>query len=234
MTTIQRLLLLTAIAYLAGSIPFGLLIGLAKGVDIRKAGSGNIGATNLGRVFGRPYFWLAFFLDLFKGMLPMLAASWVVHRLPAAQRDSGIYALLMCVGAAGVIGHIASIYLKFKGGKGVATSAGVTLGLFPYLAVPMAAAISIYMIVLILTRYVSVASIIGVCTFPIFFVLIGLPAGWPVFGPQWPLLAFSSAIALLIVWRHRGNIARLRAGTEMKIKWGQKKSTDQPLPVSEA
>jgi glycerol-3-phosphate acyltransferase PlsY len=136
----------------------------------------------------------------------------------------------IAVGAAGVIGHIASVFLKFKGGKGVATSAGVTLGMVPYLAVPMLAAISIYVIVLLLTRYVSLASIIGVGTFPIFFVLIGTAAGWPVFGAQLPLLLFSTAIAALVVVRHRANIARLRAGTETKIKWGQKDNTSQAGP----
>jgi glycerol-3-phosphate acyltransferase PlsY len=224
------MLVLIVVAYLVGSIPFGLLVGLARGVDIRKSGSGNIGATNLGRVLGRRYFWLAFFLDLLKGMLPMLAASWVVYRLPFNQRNSLVYTMWIAVGAAGVIGHIASVFLKFKGGKGVATSAGVTLGMVPYLAVPMLAAISIYVIVLLLTRYVSLASIIGVGTFPIFFVLIGTAAGWPVFGAQLPLLLFSTAIAALVVVRHRANIARLRAGTETKIKWGQKDNTSQAGP----
>jgi glycerol-3-phosphate acyltransferase PlsY len=227
-STTQALFLLMPVAYLVGSFPFGLLIGLARGVDIRESGSGNIGATNLGRVLGRRYFWLAFCLDLLKGMLPMLAASWVISRVPASQRDSLVYTMWMAVGAAGVIGHVASVFLKFKGGKGVATSAGVTLGMVPYLAVPMLAAISVYVIVLVLTRYVSLASVIGVCSFPIFFVLIGTTAAWPVFGAQLPLLLFSTAIAALVVVRHRGNIARLRAGTETKIKWGQKEEAGQP------
>ena len=226
MTAQTSLLILLPLAYLVGSIPFGLLIGFAKGVDVRKSGSGNIGATNVGRVLGRRFFWIAFLLDLLKGLAPMLAASWIVGQIPQGSRGSGLYAMWIAVGAAAVVGHVYSIFLGFKGGKGVATSAGVTLGLFPYFTLAMLASTVVFVLLLAMTRYVSVASIGGAAAFPIIYATIGTIAGWPVLGRQWPLLIFACAVALMIIARHRGNIARLRAGTENKIAWrgGLKKS----------
>src|ERR1700761_4293919 len=123
----QKLIALIVTAYLAGSIPFGLIVGLARGVDVRKQGSGNIGASNVGRLLGKKYFFFVMFLDLLKGLIPVLAASWVVSNL---QHSQTIYILWLGVGFAAVIGHMFSVFLKFKGGKGVATSAGILLGLW--------------------------------------------------------------------------------------------------------
>src|SRR3954466_9845169 len=95
--TVQNLLILVPIAYLMGSVPFGLIVGLAKGVDPRKAGSGNIGATNVARLLGKKYFWIVFFLDLFKSMIPMAIASVIVHQIPIAQRDAHVYLLWLLV-----------------------------------------------------------------------------------------------------------------------------------------
>src|SRR4051812_31150 len=130
MTPAQQLLILVPIGYVMGSVPFGLIIGLARGVDPRKAGSGNIGATNLGRLLGGKFFALVFTLDFLKALLPTLAASWVVHRL-GGEPGAEIYLLWLLVGFATVFGHMFSLFLKFKGGKGVATSAGVMFGIFP-------------------------------------------------------------------------------------------------------
>src|SRR3954465_4532774 len=107
--TVQNLLILLPIAYLMGSVPFGLIVGLAKGVDPRKAGSGNIGATNVGRLLGGRYFALVFTLDLLKGLIPTAAAV-------AASNDVFVWLL---VGFATIVGHMFSLFLKFKGGKGV-------------------------------------------------------------------------------------------------------------------
>src|SRR5712691_3843814 len=115
-------LILIPIAYLVGSIPFGLIVGLAKGVDPRKAGSGNIGATNLGRLLGGRFFAIVFTLDFLKGFLPTLAGAWVVHRAGAGNIDWVVYLLWLAVGFAAIAGHMFSVFLKFKGGKGVATS----------------------------------------------------------------------------------------------------------------
>src|SRR5688572_5910097 len=114
------LMVLIPIAYLIGSIPFGLIVGKSRGVDPRKAGSGNIGATNVGRLLGKRYFFLVFTLDLLKGLVPMLLASAIVHRIPEAARDRGVHLLWLLVGFAGVLGHMFSAFLKFTGGKGVA------------------------------------------------------------------------------------------------------------------
>lgn len=203
-------------AYVLGSIPFGLLIGLTKGIDPRKAGSGNIGATNVGRLMGGKFFAIVFILDLLKGALPMLAAAWILRNQP---RDRLTYLLWLLVGFAAILGHMFSLFLKFKGGKGVATSTGVVLGLFPYYTLPGLVGAGIWMVIFRLTRYVSVASILGAVAFPLAYVMIALlrqPA-WPILGEQLPLLIFAVVVAAMIVYKHRGNIARLRAGTENRV-----------------
>lgn len=198
-------------AYLLGAIPFGLLVGLAKGVDPRKAGSGNIGATNVGRLLGGKYFALVFVLDLLKGAIPVLAAYFWVR---GKYMDSHIYILWLLVALAAVVGHMFSVFLKFRGGKGVATSAGVTLGLFPYYTLPCLAAAGVWGIVFYAKRYISLASIVGAIAFPISYLLIALLVGWDPLGRQLPLFVFAWLVPIMIIYKHRGNIARLRAGTE--------------------
>jgi glycerol-3-phosphate acyltransferase PlsY len=215
---------LAVVAYLCGSVPFGLLVGLSRGIDVRKAGSGNIGATNVGRLLGGKYFALVFVLDLLKGLLPMLAGTWALHHWRAAGAATSTYLLWIGIGAAAILGHMFSIFLGFKGGKGVATSTGVALGLFPYYTLPALAALFIFIIIILTTRFVSVASILAAITFPIAYVLIGLawrPA-WPVLGSQLPLLIFAAFVAAMIIYKHRANLARLRAGTELRI--GQRRA----------
>ncbi len=129
----QSLIVLIPAAYLIGSIPFGLIVGLAKGVNPRKAGSGNIGATNVGRLLGGKFFFIVFTLDLLKGAIPTVAAGAVLNFTVQDHTDCLLWAL---VAFAALVGHMASIFLKFKGGKGVATSAGVLLGIFPYFTLP--------------------------------------------------------------------------------------------------
>ena len=215
--TLIWLTILIPLAYLIGSIPFGLIVGLAKGVDPRKAGSGNIGATNVARVLGKKYFWVVFFLDLLKSLIPVGIASALAHRIPDDQRDWRIYLLWLMVGFAAVIGHMFSVFLRFKGGKGVASSAGVMLGLFPYYTWPGLVAISVFIIVFLPWRYVSLGSMLGAIAFPIAYLLIALLCGWHPFGSQLPLLVFAVLMAGLIVYKHRTNIARLRAGTENRF-----------------
>ena len=211
------LLLLIPVAYLVGSIPFGLIVGLAKGVDPRTAGSGNIGATNVARLLGKQWFFVVFILDMCKSLIPMLIASAIAHRIADEQRDWTIYLLWLLVGFAAVLGHMFSVFLKFTGGKGVATSAGVMLGLWPYFTLPGAIAIGVFLLVFFAWRYISLGSIVGAVTVPIAYLLIGRARGWPVFASQLPLLIFSAVMALLIIYKHRANIARLRAGTENRM-----------------
>lgn len=215
MSSVALLLLLVPIAYLLGSIPFGLLVGKAKGIDPRKAGSGNIGATNVGRLLGGKYFAIVFILDLLKGLLPMLAAAHVVHQ----SNHGPLETLLWLMVAAGAIGgHMFSIFLGFKGGKGVATTLGAALGVYPYYTIPAAVAALVFLIVFRIWRIVSIASMIAAIAFPLAFVAIGIVLHWDVLGAQLPLLIFSLLIGSLLIYRHRENIARLRAGKENAFK----------------
>jgi glycerol-3-phosphate acyltransferase PlsY len=210
----QVLLALIPAAYLIGSIPVGLIVGRAKGIDPRRAGSGNIGATNLGRLLGGRIFALVFSLDLLKGALPTLAAGALLRFDPA---DRTGYLLWILVGFAAVMGHLFSLFLGFKGGKGVATSTGVLVGIYPYFTIAAVIAVVVWLVVFGITRYVSAGSIVGSLSFPLAYVAIGTLAGWPILDAQLPLLIFAVLIAGLIVYRHRGNIARLRAGTENRF-----------------
>jgi glycerol-3-phosphate acyltransferase PlsY len=214
MTTRQILLCLIPVAYLIGSIPFGLIVGLSKGVDPRKAGSNNIGATNVGRLLGGKFFALVFTLDMLKGLIPTAVAAGLLHGKTLATTD---FILWLLVGFATIAGHMFSLFLKFKGGKGVATSAGVLLGVFPYFTIPGLVAIVTWVVLFKATRYVSVASIGGVGIFPIAYAIVGLVEDWGVFAQQLPLLIFALLVALLIIYKHRTNIARLRAGTENRF-----------------
>ena len=218
MTTWTILLLLIPIAYLAGSIPFGLIVGKAKGIDPRTAGSGNIGATNLGRLLGLKYFFIVFALDLLKGALPMAIASVVLAREgPPADRSGMLNLVHLLIGFACIFGHMFSVFLRFTGGKGVATSLGVAFGLYPFFTLAALAALAVWIIVFFSFRYVSLASMTASIAFPIAFILIGRTEGWDPFGRQLPLLLFAILVAALIVIRHHANISRLLAGTESKM-----------------
>jgi glycerol-3-phosphate acyltransferase PlsY len=211
------LLSLIPIAYLMGSIPFGLIVGLAKGVDPRKAGSGNIGATNVARLLGKKFFFIVFTLDLLKGLLPMLAAAFIVHRYVAAP-DALIFLLWILVGFGSIFGHMFSCFIGFKGGKGVATSCGVILGLFPYYTLPAVFVIAVWVALFAASRIISLASIVAAAAFPFAYAACGLWRHWPITTQQLPLLAFSLLVAVMIVYKHRANIARLRAGTESSFR----------------
>lgn len=222
MTLTHQLIALAVVAYLLGSIPFGLLVGRLKGIDVREHGSKNIGATNVGRLLGTRYFYLVTFLDALKSLLPLVVASILVHRLPASDRTVLIHALWLLVGIAALLGHIFSVFLRFRGGKGVATGAGLVVGLFPYFTLPGIVAILLFVLVVWRWRYISLGSITSAAVFPLLYVGIGLSLGWPVFSRQWPLLMAATLIAVMVILRHRGNIQRLRAGTERKF--GQRES----------
>ncbi len=206
-------------AYLLGSIPFGLLIAKAHGKDLRSIGSGNIGATNVSRALGRKWAYVCFGLDVLKGMVPMLATLSLTKPLSTpSQTEKVIFLWLwLAVGCGAILGHIFPIYVKFRGGKGVATSFGVALGLWPYYTICAFFAIAIWIVVVLIWRYVSLASIAASVTFPIVLILaIVLKRGWD-FVSLWPLLIAATAIPLMVIIRHRENIKRLLAGTESKI-----------------
>jgi len=199
-------------AYLLGSIPFGLLIAKAHGKDLRSIGSGNIGATNVSRALGRKWAYFCFVLDVLKGLIPMLATMLIAG-------PEGMVELLLwlAVGCAAIIGHIFPIYVKFKGGKGVATSFGVALGLWPYYTICVLFAAGVWMVFVLIWRYVSLASIAASLTFPLVLIaaIISTP-DWAL-ANLWPVLIAAVAIPVMVIIRHRENIKRLREGTESKI-----------------
>ena len=206
-------------AYLLGSIPFGLIIAKAHGKDIRSTGSGNIGATNVGRVLGKKWGYFCFALDVLKGLIPMLAVMPFTTPIFVQTQTEKIIILFLwlAVGCAAILGHVFPIYIKFKGGKGVATSFGIALGLWPYYTICAVIAILIWLAVVILWKYVSLASIAAAVTFPIALIsMISIRPDWQ-FVTLWPLLIPAFAIPVLVILRHRENIERLRSGTENKI-----------------
>jgi len=200
-------------AYLLGSIPFGLLIAKAHGKDLRSIGSGNIGATNLSRVLGRKWAYFCFCLDTLKGLAPMLVAIKSISSQPGTVE----LGLSLAVGCAAVLGHIFPIYIKFRGGKGVATSFGVALGLWPYYTICSLLSFGVWTAVVLMWRYISLASIAASVAFPVAFALaIVLIPAWN-FANLWPLFITAVAIPLMVIVRHRENIKRILAGTEERI-----------------
>jgi len=189
-------------AYLVGGIPFGFLIGKARGVDVRTVGSKNIGATNVFRTVGKKWGLVAFVCDVLKGLVPTLLAkryaadpSW----LPLA------------VGVACVVGHMLTPYMKFKGGKGVATAFGMLIGLVPAL---VGVAFALFAVVFACSHFISLGSISAAV-----FLLVAV--WFPILGTEGyanlPQCILVSAIAAFVVFKHRANIARLLSGTESKI-----------------
>lgn len=198
MTTLT-IFLLAVLAYLIGSIPFGLLIAKTQGKDIRRLGSGNIGATNVLRCLGKPLGITCFILDVLKGFLP----AFFFPKLGNCGAEFGIL-----FGAAAILGHNFPVFLKFKGGKGVATSAGVLLGVAPLAVV---AGLVTWGIVFYLSGYVSLGSIIA--TLAVVFT------GWLRIHHYGKSTAFAlTLLGALSIYRHRANIQRLRAGTENKFQ----------------
>jgi len=213
--------LFPASGYLLGSVPFGLLIGLSRGVDIRKQGSGNIGATNVSRTLGRKWGIFCFFLDIAKGLIPVLLTLFYLRTI--GQVEPGTMSLiaqgaLLLTGAACILGHIFSIFLRLRGGKGVSTWLGVLLGIWPYFTFTAIFVLLVWAAVWGMTRYVSLASINAAVAFPVgFLVLIYQIDSWEL-QQLWLLFTFSCLMAGLIIFRHRSNIARLLAGTEPRGK----------------
>jgi len=205
-------------AYVIGATPFGPIIARFHGVNLRTCGSGNVGATNVGRTLGRRWGMLCFGLDVLKGLLPVLLARLLGPAVAAGGAPSLLSQFAwLAAGFGAILGHVMSFWLGFRGGKGVATSLGVVLGTFPYFTWSGAGALGIWVLVVLITRYVSLASIIAVLAFVLMFAGIN----WFVLdlapGDLWPLGSFATAMAILIVYLHRGNIRRLLAGTESKV-----------------
>lgn len=194
-------------SYLLGSIPFGYLAGRFKGIDIRQAGSGNVGATNVVRVLGKGYGYPVFAVDFLKGFVAVTISILVASGHPSEWNSAEIFGILAAIFS--VLGHSYPVWLKFKGGKGVATSAGALLALAPGATL---IGVAIWMIVFWQTRYVSLASITAAVVLP---VIILLSSHHETNGK--PLVYSSAFVAAVIIWRHRSNLSRLIHGTEPRF-----------------
>jgi len=200
------------LSYLLGAAPFGLIAGLLlKGVDIRQHGSRNIGATNATRVLGRPIGIAVHMLDIGKGFVP----AFCFPRLFFPPGHSLVPALGIACGLGAIVGHIFPIYLRFRGGKGMATSLGVFLGLA---WLPTVVAMVLWAVVRQATRYVSVASMTAIAAIPLGMAFLPDPlAGGARTWCRAELVVFGAAVAALVIARHKANIARLLQGVEHKI-----------------
>jgi glycerol-3-phosphate acyltransferase PlsY len=201
--------------YLIGGIPFAFIVTWLKtGKDIRTIGSGNVGATNVGRLLGLPYFFLVFVLDFAKGAIPVLVAQFLARQgtLPAAEF------LPPVVGFTAILGHLFPVYLGMKGGKGVATAIGVLLCLTPWATLM---GLGTWIAVVLLTRMISLGSIAFALAFAVAHLWL-TPTPWE--RDSLPLTSLVVALAILIVFKHRSNLGRVWAGTEPRISFGKKKT----------
>jgi len=238
-------------AFLVGSVPFGILIARSKGVDIRRHGSGNIGATNVFRTIGKGPGSLCLLLDVLKGFLPVVLATNLariegsppavalsfLHHLGAtfpAGQQAPLHTMQVVTALAAILGHNFSPWIGFRGGKGIATSAGAVAGLMPFV---LLAALAVFLVTLLLSRIVSLGSILAALALPLFTHLsfrLRHAGGDPSNPTLWedgswnkPLFAFSLLAGLLAVWRHRSNISRLLKGSESRLS-GSKAKTNDP------
>ena len=201
----MMIIVMLILSYLIGAFPSGLIIGkLFFKKDIRQYGSGNTGATNSFRVLGRPAGFIVTFLDIFKGFITVFFPLWFpVH---ADGVISTFFTNGLIVGLFAILGHVYPIYLKFNGGKAIATSAGVVLGVNPILLLILAI---IFFSVLKIFKYVSLSSIIAAISCVIGSIIIH----------DYILLAVSGIVSIILIIRHKSNIVRIFKGEEPKIKW---------------
>ncbi|MGV3755720.1 MAG: glycerol-3-phosphate 1-O-acyltransferase PlsY [Verrucomicrobiota bacterium] len=207
-------LVTASVAYFMGSIPTGYLVAKAKGVDIRSVGSGNIGATNVFRILGRGPGTFVLLVDALKGFLAcglVVRLAWQTFGQPGPGDDVTRLHLSIVAGICAVLGHNYTCWLNFKGGKGIATSAGVLIALVPY---GFLVTLATWLVVFAVSRYVSLASIIAAAVLPF--------ATWQLHGrPE--LIGITTLMSALAIYKHRANIQRLRAGTENRIGGGKSK-----------
>ena len=219
-------------AFVCGSIPFGVLIAKSKGVNLRAVGSGNVGATNVGRALGRKWGFICFALDALKGALPVLITGQINGVLGRQVNTISPNALTVwiVIAIAAIAGHIFSPWLKFKGGKGVATGFGALVAMWPVLTFPMLIALAVWIACMKLSRIVSLSSLIAASTLPISAILIlpwnaatqsAVPAPTTALetttGTPLPAVIACALIAVLVFITHRANIKRLLLGTESRV-----------------
>ncbi len=205
---ITECLVIAAVAYLMGSIPTGYLVGMARGIDVRKAGSGNIGATNVFRVLGTVAGIFVLVVDGLKGWAAVDKIPELVHHYfhhgTAWDEESGVY-LRIIAGISVILGHNYTCWLRFKGGKGIATTAGVLAAL---MMMTFIVSLSTWIVVCLVTRYVSLASIVAALAMPL--------ATW-LSGKRPLMIVISALLAVLAIYKHKANIGRLLNGTENRL-----------------
>jgi glycerol-3-phosphate acyltransferase PlsY len=206
--------LAVAAAYLAGSVPFGFITAkVVKGIDIREKGSGNIGATNVGRVMGKPWGVAVFLLDFCKGFLPVFFFVRILRLVTGPENIGELCGNIVMVltGLAVLIGNMFPVFLKFKGGKGVAASSGIFCALSWKVVLT---AFVVWVVIVLVSKYVSLGSIIAAGLSPFLFILYGYSEALTV---GLPFTLFAAVMAVLVAVRHKSNIQRLIQGTENKV-----------------
>ncbi len=206
---------LILLAYVIGSIPWAYIIAKAKGVDIRKEGSGNVGATNVSRVLGKKWGVICFILDFLKGAIPVIIVRVLTsHGIVCANPDY----LMILAAIATVAGHVWPVFLNFKGGKGISTSAGTIVALAP---ITLILCLAIWVILFKVFRYVSLASIIAAAILP----LVGFAlAKYGYEKNSTPVIGLFAVLAILAIIKHKSNIVRLLKGTEHKFERKKRKN----------
>lgn len=213
------ILIAVLVGYLLGSIPTGYVVARAKGVDIRSAGSGNIGATNVFRILGTPAGILVLLVDAAKGWIAVLIGMRMIWPWIAPDVATGTAEWLgVAAGVAAVLGHNYTFWLGFKGGKGIATSAGVLAGLVP---LALLVALGVWIAVVVLSRYVSLASILGAFVLPF--------AVW-FWRYSTLMITITALLAAMAIYKHKSNIQRLLKGTENKVGKKKKPATGSNVP----
>lgn len=223
---------IVVVCYLIGSIPFGLIAGRIAGIDVRQHGSGNIGATNVWRVLGRQWGLPVFLLDVAKGLIAAIFGKWLAERWGLTVELPHMHTKIIHLqtslggiagGLCAIIGHNFPVWLRFQGGKGVATSLGALFGLMP---VASTLTFMTWGIVVKLTRYVSVASIVGALSLPLWVLLMFIvPRSYG--GMEgWPYFYFAVVATVLLIIRHVPNIKRLIAGTERRMGEAKEAAAD--------
>ena len=226
MFTAMHWLVAALVAFACGSIPFGPIVARLRGIDLRTVGSGNIGATNVGRALGWKWGVLVYVLDAIKGAAPVLAAGALAGILgkPADEVAPADMWWWLLMPIASVLGHMFSPFVGFKGGKGVATGSGAMLAVWPTLTGPLLVAIALWAVLLAATRYMSVASMAAAISIPLTVAAAaairtgdGTPDGELPLRHALPAIIVTGGVALLVVWKHRPNIERLLAGKENRL-----------------
>jgi glycerol-3-phosphate acyltransferase PlsY len=204
-------------AYFAGSIPFGVLVAKTKGVNIREHGSKNIGATNVGRLLGKPLGFTCFLLDVLKGAIPVAVVGCMAetYGLTLSEISTTQLLLWIAVAFAALLGHMYSPWLKFGGGKGVATTFGSMVAMWPLLTLPVLGAFVFWFVALKFSKMVSLASLVSaLALFVLSVILVCMESN---VAHAWPLLVVTFLITAMVFWKHRSNIGRIMRGDEPKL-----------------